>query len=213
MKYSHCIRQLCRVTNDPRISAADVDFWIVSCWKLRFVWLAVCPSLRLRRRAEKSNQMLGEVMERTWPPYALQAGTGQLEAPHPSSVLGMYSLSPVPTLEAVPKRTWAALGEHVWLTSSAWCMWLNPVKPSLWTLFSFFLKKFIYFYFWLHWVFVAACGLSLVAVRGGYSLLQCTGFSLPWLLLLQSMGSRCTGFSSCGSQVLERRLSSCGTRA
>ena len=28
------------------------------------------------------------------------------------------------------------------------------------------------FFFWLHWVFVAVCGLSLVAVSGGYSLLQ-----------------------------------------
>ena len=39
------------------------------------------------------------------------------------------------------------------------------------------------------------------------------GFLLQWLLLLQSMGSRCTGFSSCGSRALERRLSSCGARA
>ena len=26
--------------------------------------------------------------------------------------------------------------------------------------------KFIYFYFWLNWVFVAACGHSLVVARG-----------------------------------------------
>ena len=56
-------------------------------------------------------------------------------------------------------------------------------------------------YFWLHWVFVAACGLSLVAVRGGYSSLQCAGFSLRWLLLLQSTGSRHAGFRSCGMQA------------
>ena len=31
------------------------------------------------------------------------------------------------------------------------------------------------------------------------SSLQCTGFSLRWLLLLQSMGSRCAVFSSCGT--------------
>ena len=95
--------------------------------------------------------------------------------------------------------------------------------------------------FWLCWVFVAACGLSLLAVRGGYSSLWCAGFSLQWLLLLQSTGCRhagfsscgvqaqqlqCVGsrarglqqlwhvgFSSCGSQALERRLSSCGARA
>ena len=70
-----------------------------------------------------------------------------------------------------------------------------------------FLYKFIYFYFiiylfiyfWLHWVFVAARRLSLVVVSRGYSVLWCTGFSLWWLLLLQSTGSRHTGFSSCGA--------------
>ena len=43
------------------------------------------------------------------------------------------------------------------------------------------------------WVFVAVCGLSLVAVSGSYSLLWCAGFSLQWLLLLRSTGSRRTG--------------------
>ena len=72
---------------------------------------------------------------------------------------------------------------------------------------------FYFIYFWLHWVFVAACGLSLVAASGGYSSLRCTGFSLRWLLLLRSMGSRHAGFSSCGAWALESRLSSCGARA
>ena len=56
-------------------------------------------------------------------------------------------------------------------------------------------------------------GFSLVAMSGGYSSLWCVGLSLQWLLLLWSMGSRCTGFSSCGSRALERRLSSCGAQA
>ena len=56
-------------------------------------------------------------------------------------------------------------------------------------------------------------GLSLVAASGGYSSLQCTGFSLRWLLSLQSTGSGARGLSSCGSRALERRLSSCGARA
>ena len=42
-------------------------------------------------------------------------------------------------------------------------------------------------------------GLSLVAASRGYSLLQCAGFSLWWLPLLQSTGSRHAGFSSCGT--------------
>ena len=50
----------------------------------------------------------------------------------------------------------------------------------------------------LCWVFVSARGLSLVAKRGGSSL-RCMGFSLRWLLLLQSTGSRFAGFSSCGT--------------
>ena len=80
---------------------------------------------------------------------------------------------------------------------------------------SFFLYKIIYlfFYFWLRWVFVAACRLSLVAESGGYSSLWCVGFSLRWLLLLQSTGSRRTSFSSCSSQAPEHRLRSCGARA
>ena len=77
--------------------------------------------------------------------------------------------------------------------------------------FFFFFNKFIYF--WLHWVFVAVHGLSLVVVSGGYSSLRCAGFSLQWLFLLRSTGSRHAGFSSCGSRALERRLSSCGTQA
>ena len=77
----------------------------------------------------------------------------------------------------------------------------RTVHPWL-HLFLFFFNKFIYYlfiYFWLCWVFVAACGLSLVAASGGYFSLPCAGFSLQWLLLLWSMGSRHVGFSSCGS--------------
>ena len=55
------------------------------------------------------------------------------------------------------------------------------------------------FFFWLCWVFVVARGLSLVMASGGYSRLRCAGFSLRWLLLLQSTGSRRVGFSSCGA--------------
>ena len=70
---------------------------------------------------------------------------------------------------------------------------------------SFFLKnRFIYlfiylFIYWLHWVFVAARGLPLVAASGGCSSLQCAGFSLRWPLLLRSTGSRHAGFNSCGA--------------
>ena len=74
-----------------------------------------------------------------------------------------------------------------------------------------FFENYVFIYLWLHWVFTAVRGLSLVAASRGYSLLQCTGFSLWWLLLLQSMGSRCMGFSSCGTQAQQLWLT--GSRA
>ena len=43
--------------------------------------------------------------------------------------------------------------------------------------------------------------LSLIEVSGGYSLLWRTGFSLQWLLLLQSIGSR-----HAGSRVQAQKL-------
>ena len=61
-------------------------------------------------------------------------------------------------------------------------------------------------YLWLCWVFAAVRGLSLVAVSGGYSSLLCLGFSLWWVLLLLSTGSRYADFKSCNMQALESRL-------
>ena len=68
---------------------------------------------------------------------------------------------------------------------------------------SFILKKFLFIYLFMaaFLVFVAACGLSLVAASGGYSSLRCAGFSSWWLLLLQSTGPRGMGFSSCGARA------------
>ena len=55
--------------------------------------------------------------------------------------------------------------------------------------FLFLTLYFILFYFGCIG-FSLLCGLSLVAASRGYSSLHCLGFSLLWLLLLWSMGSR-----------------------
>ena len=60
------------------------------------------------------------------------------------------------------------------------------------------------------WGYVSP-GESWVRERGG--LLWCPGFPLGWLLLLWSVDSRRSGFSSCSSGTLERGLSTCGTPA
>ena len=91
----------------------------------------------------------------------------------------------------------------------------ESVSTSLTKVTTFFKNLFICLFLFLAALGLRCCthGLSLVAASRGYSSLWCAGFSLRWLLLLQSTGSRRTGFSSCGSPTLECRLSSCGSRA
>ena len=43
---------------------------------------------------------------------------------------------------------------------------------------SFHSLLFIYFYFWMHWVFISVHGLSLVVVCVGYSLVTVCGLLL-----------------------------------
>ena len=86
------------------------------------------------------------------------------------------------------------------------CLFL-PCPLSLvklfFSFFSFFTRRASRpFFFWLPWVFIAACRLSLVAVSRGYSLLWCISFSWRWLLLLWSTGSRLMGLSRCSTQAL-----------
>ena len=109
------------------------------------------------------------------------------------------SPSPEPSLWESSWEHRAVLGAALGTEGGA-C--LSPVLSSRLQDF-FFLNKFIlfFYYFWLGWVFVAAHGLSLVAVSVGCSSLWCAGFSLPWFLLLRSMGSRYVGFNSCSAQA------------
>ena len=67
---------------------------------------------------------------------------------------------------------------------------------------------FFLIYFCLCWVFIAVSGLPVVVVSRA-ALLRGVSFLLQWLLLLQRLGSRQVGFSSCVSWALERRQSSC----
>ena len=73
------------------------------------------------------------------------------------------------------------------------------------------LKKINLFIFGCIGSLLLSAGLSLVVASRGYSLLRCVGFSLRWLLLLQSTGSRHMGFSSCGTQAQQLWLT--GSRA
>ena len=82
------------------------------------------------------------------------------------------------------------------LLKEAYCVWGNV--PGI-----LFLNFYLLIYFWLCWVLVAACRLSLFVTSGATFFLWYADFSLQWLLLLQSMGSRaqaqqlwCTGLGA-----------------
>ena len=74
-----------------------------------------------------------------------------------------------------------------------------------WVFCLFVCLNFFLIYFWRRWVFIAARGLSLVAVSGLLIVVAS--------LVVEPAFSRCVGFSSCGSWALEHRLSSCGVWA
>ena len=66
-----------------------------------------------------------------------------------------------------------------------------------WKFFRLWKKKVFNYLFWA--VLGLCCGFSPVVASGEHSPLGCTGFSLRWLLLFQSSGSRRAGFSSCNA--------------
>ena len=76
-----------------------------------------------------------------------------------------------------------------------------------------YLFIYLFIYFWLRWVFIAVHGLSLVVAAGATLFLRCAGFSLRWLLLLQSMGSRHIGFSTFGTWAQQLWLMSSRSQA
>ena len=57
---------------------------------------------------------------------------------------------------------------------------------------SFLFKLIFKFIFWLRWVFVASCGLSLDAASWSYSSTLCCG----------ARASHCCGFSCCRARAL-----------
>ena len=118
------------------------------------------------------------------------------------TVRGPLTIAASPVVEhRLQTRRLSSCGSRVQLLHGMWDLprpGLEPVSPALAGRFSTTAppEKPLFIYF---------LNLFLAAL--------CVGFSLRWLLLLRSTGSRCAGFSSCGVRALELRLSSCGARA
>ena len=64
---------------------------------------------------------------------------------------------------------------------------------------SFFLYSFTYL--WLCWIFIAACGISLVVGSGDDCLVEEHGLLIVVACLISIKGSRHAGFSHCGTRA------------
>ena len=147
------------------------------------------------------------------PPWA-QSQAGHWDPRVPRPLLGIPSDLTMALWKGRAEGTWVrrpetrgaphALFPHRGF-STALKRFLQVWLPSVALFFFFFFLinvcMYLFIYSWLHWVFVAERRLPLDAASGGYSSLQCAGFSLRWLLLLRSTGSRHAGFSSCGTRA------------
>ena len=99
--------------------------------------------------------------------------------------------------------------------------WLQILSDFVNVFWGFFLHLIVYIWnFIFIYLSTFGCvgslllrGLSLVAASGGYSSLWCAGFSLRWLLLLWSTGSRRVGFSSGGMRAQQLQLAGSRTQA
>ena len=65
----------------------------------------------------------------------------------------------------------------------------------------FVFKIYLCICFWVHWVFVAVQGLSLVAASGGYSLVDMHRLLTVVASLVVEHELRWAGFSGCGTQA------------
>ena len=129
----------------------------------------------------------------------------------PESKAGRKSLCPGSEFQAISAVLLPCPGQaESWPLASSFYFILLKI---------FFISLFIYL--WLHWVFVAACGLYsswsdwellFDSVRGlliAVSSLCCGTQALgAWASVVVACG-----LGSCGSRALEHRLSSCGARA
>ena len=84
-------------------------------------------------------------------------------------------------------------------SDNKWCWASFHVFVS--HLYVFFGEMSVYLFIWLCWIFLAVWGLSLFVLHGSYSPAVVCGFLISVASLLQSMGSRHVGFSSCSSRA------------
>ena len=124
------------------------------------------------------------------PPVRLEAGLQVAEEDGQSSFLKsneeVFEQSTL-SWSDYPTRSLTSYGDYQAKLSQ---YFLDVLRINSLVFFFTILFTYVYMYlFWLCWVFIAACGFSVVAASGATLSLGYTHFSLWRLLLLQSTGS------------------------
>ena len=125
--------------------------------------------------------------------FSRQKYWGGLPSPPPGDLPDPGIESPFLVSPALPGRFF--LGRQI--LYSGWIRWTqqrcSTMSRDFDDLQRLFLKQDLFIYFWLHWVFLAAQGLSPVATRGDILKLWCASFSLhgfsSWFLSSCSLRS------------------------
>ena len=143
----------------------------------------------------------------------LRPSVPQLVTPNATTVLEYVYLC----LSTAPSRLLPSLHSRLHQSPnlpSCFSSCFSPIQSphsSQMIFFFFFKDTFIYF---LAVVGLCCCTQAFSNDRKqGLLFIVVWGFSLQWLLLLQSTGSRQAGFGGCSEWALERWLSSWGARA
>ena len=76
----------------------------------------------------------------------------------------------------------------------------DPVRCLLFFFFLRILLKHLFICLWLHWIFIAVHGLSLVVASRGYSLLSVCGLLTVLASCCRAQALKC-GLSGCGALV------------
>ena len=84
---------------------------------------------------------------------------------------------------------------------NAWIEFMFYLFIYIYMAVLFFKEEMLFIYFWLHWVFVASCGLSLVPLHCRAWASHCGSCVFLWA---QALG--CLGFSNCCTRAQRLQL-------
>ena len=169
----------------------DNQVW-VHAWPPNVQHIKLSPVAKVNQPCDGHVPLCSLVVHSSWCPLKVSRGTSSW----PLSVTRYHLLYPPYKITPVPSFWIKAESSEVW-TSTILPPGDTRIEPTLFHIshslkhghLVFRLNFYVFSYFWLHWVFIAACRLPLVGASGGFSLqwpviiehgLQALGLQYLW---------------------------------